>query len=387
MPNELLTSFLGAIQASLSVLLVISYGVIAAQFDILKGESTKQISTLCVRMFLPALLVTNVGSQLHADTGTRYIPILSKSSSASLPLPTADFWVLVWGLFYALTSMLLGYVTTRVFKLPSWVTPAISFNNTTALPLLLISSLSATGILDDLLASETDTTSAALNRAKSYFLVNAIIGDSLTFALGPKLLDGEEAPDKKKDENQSKPTHGPARGTLFPQSGESSGEAENGHAQSDGHEDGDQATEEANEQTSLLPGPVVRTRLAAERYGYVQGKDKFEKLPKWLQSFLEFSYAFLHAPLIGAVTGAIIGLVPPLHKAFFGDPQSGGIFTAWLTDSVKQIGGLFAALQVVVVGVKLSSSLRKMKRGEDSGTVPWVPLIFVTIMRFIVWPA
>ena len=283
--------------------------------------------------------------------------------------------------------MLLGYIMTRVFKLPSWVTPAISFNNTTALPLLLIESLSATGILDDLLASETDTASAALNRAKSYFLVNAIIGDSLTFALGPKLLDGEEAPDKKKDEDQGKPDHGPARGTLFPHSGESSAEAGNGHAEADGHEDDDEDTEEANEQTSLLPGPVVRARLAAERYGHVQGKDKFEKFPKWLQSFLEFAYAFLHAPLIGAVTGAIIGLVPPLHKAFFGDPNSGGIFTAWLTDSVKQIGGLFAALQVVVVGVKLSSSLRKMKRGEDSGTVPWLPLIFVTIMRFIVWPA
>ena len=88
MLNELLTSFLGAIQASLSVLLVISYGVIAAQFDILKGDSTKQISTLCVRMFLPALLITNVGSQLHADTGIRYVPILSKSRYASLPLPT-----------------------------------------------------------------------------------------------------------------------------------------------------------------------------------------------------------------------------------------------------------------------------------------------------------
>jgi len=76
MANELLTSFLGAIQASLSVLLVISYGVIAAQFNILSGDSTKQISALCVRMFLPALMITNLGSQLHADTGVRYIPIL-----------------------------------------------------------------------------------------------------------------------------------------------------------------------------------------------------------------------------------------------------------------------------------------------------------------------
>lgn len=74
-PSELLTSFLGAIQASLSVL---SYGVIAAQFDILKGDSTRQISTLYVRMFLPALLITNVGSQFHADTDIRYVPILSE---------------------------------------------------------------------------------------------------------------------------------------------------------------------------------------------------------------------------------------------------------------------------------------------------------------------
>lgn len=39
------------------------------------------------------------------------------------------------------------------------------------------------------------------------------------------------------------------------------------------------------------------------------------------------------------------------------------------------------------MGAKLSSSLRKMKRGEGSGTVPWTPVVFVTTMRFIVWPA
>lgn len=83
MASEILTSFLGALQASLSVLLVIFYGVLAAQFDILKGDSTKQISTLCVRMFLPALLITKVGSQLHADTGIRYVPILSKITACT----------------------------------------------------------------------------------------------------------------------------------------------------------------------------------------------------------------------------------------------------------------------------------------------------------------
>lgn len=77
--SEFVTTFLGAVQASLSVLLVIAYGVAAAQFDLLKSDSTKQISSLCIKMFLPALLITNVGSQLHADTGIRYVPILGRS--------------------------------------------------------------------------------------------------------------------------------------------------------------------------------------------------------------------------------------------------------------------------------------------------------------------
>lgn len=269
---------------------------------------------------------------------------------------------------------------TRLFKMPSWVTPAISFNNTTALPLLLIESLASTGILDTLLISDTDTVSSALMRAKSYFLVNAMVGDGLTFALGPKLLDGEEVPDKK-DDDQRKPPEVPVRDPLLPRDPEQG----NGHVED--NEGECNREDDANEHTSLLPDSVARARLSAERYGYHYGKEHWEKLPPWLASFLSFSYAFLHAPLIGAAIGAIVGLAPPLHKAFFGDPENGGIFTAWLTDSVKQIGGLFAALQVVVVGVKLSSSMRKMKRGEDSGHVPWVPLVFVTIMRFIVWPA
>lgn len=79
MPSSLLTSFLGALQASLSVLLTIGYGVIAAQYGLLKGSSAKDISKICVKMFLPALLITNVGSQLHADTAMRYVPVLGTS--------------------------------------------------------------------------------------------------------------------------------------------------------------------------------------------------------------------------------------------------------------------------------------------------------------------
>jgi auxin efflux carrier family protein len=74
----LLESFLAAFQASLSVILTIFYGVLASQFNLLDKSAGKAISKVCVRMFLPALLITKVGSELHLDTATRYIPILSR---------------------------------------------------------------------------------------------------------------------------------------------------------------------------------------------------------------------------------------------------------------------------------------------------------------------
>ena len=267
--------------------------------------------------------------------------------------------------------MALGFTVTRVFKLQSWVTPALCFNNTTALPILLVESLHSSGILDTLLISETDTSSAALIRARSYFLVNAVVGTSLTFALGPKLLDGEESPEQEQDKDHEDADDGAGLAN--------GGDVEQGN---NDRPDG----ENVNEHTSLLPDSIIRNVEVAQDTGYKKGKKQWEKLPSWMKSLLEFCYTFFNAPLIGAIIGAILGLTPPLHKVFFNSPQQGGIFSAWLTDSVRKIGSLFAALQVVVVGVKLSSSLRKMKRGEDSGDVPWIPSIFVLFIRFIVWP-
>jgi len=72
----LLNSFIAAIQASLSVLLVIFYGAVAARFELLNSSSSKSISKICVRMFLPALLLTQIGSELHSGSAHRYLIIL-----------------------------------------------------------------------------------------------------------------------------------------------------------------------------------------------------------------------------------------------------------------------------------------------------------------------
>lgn len=76
--SELVVPFLGAIQAAFSVLLTIAFGVVAAQCNLLSVKATKEVSKLCVRMFLPALLIYKIGSNLHQDTGLRYVPVLGR---------------------------------------------------------------------------------------------------------------------------------------------------------------------------------------------------------------------------------------------------------------------------------------------------------------------
>jgi len=96
---------------------------------------------------------------------------------------------------------------------------------------------------------------------------------------------------------------------------------------------------------------------------------------------------FINPPFIGTCIGVLIGLVPALHTLFFSDQQHGGYLNAWLTAALKNAGDLFAALQVIVVGIKLSSSLLKWKKGEASGAMPWGPWALVTLVRFVLWPA
>ncbi|KAI9844390.1 MAG: hypothetical protein M1837_005591 [Sclerophora amabilis] len=371
--GSLLTSFLGALQASIAVLLTISYGVIATQLQILKESSSKDVSQLCVRFFLPALLITNVGSELHLDTISRYVPIL------------------VWSVFYTFLSMGLGIAATRAFNLPSWTSPAVAFNNTTSLPLLLIQSLDAAGILSSLLMSDEDSTTEAVKRAKSYHLVCAMVGNSLTFALGPKLLDGEESPDVKEEDEEEADKSVDGDSDLTTVEGTEDVEAgrigQNGHGNTitNGGAQGN-GEEYVDEETSLLPDPIVRLGGQAGREVSGRSKRFWDKLPVWLHTTLNFSYAFLNAPLIGAVIGATIGLVPTLHRAFFNTMDQGGFFKAWLTSSIRNVGELFAPLQLVVVGSKLSGGLRKWKNGEESGEVPWSAMSFVFIVRFLIWP-
>jgi predicted permease len=274
----------------------------------------------------------------------------------------------VWSILYTLLSVLVGRILTRIFKLPAWVAPAIAFNNTTSLPLLLIQSLKQTQILDAILIGG-ESGSKAMDRAESYFLVNAMVSNSLTFALGPRLL-------RPGDEDASDEHEGEDRDTEDGQANEDD-EASDMERGPDGIVD---------EETSLLPQRITRPVNRVEKRGYLRTQKWYNDLSPWLQETLEVTWQFANAPLIGAIIGAVIGLTPALHRLFFSPSNEGGYLNAWLTTSIKNIGELFASMQIIVVGVKLSKSMLHMKRGEDSGEVHKGSLAIVTLIRFIIWP-
>jgi len=169
-----------------------------------------------------------------------------------------------------------------------------------------------------------------------------MIADSLTFGLGHKLLGGpsnEDAPDKKDettDDRQSEET-----------------------VTDDRDQDGEDFEEQARatEETSLLPNKAVRLDVTVQRKVSRFGMSIWSKLPSFLQTVLAEAWGFVSPPLVGATLGVFVGLVPVFQTAFFSDTYDGGYLNAWFAKSIENIGELFTALQVVVVGVKLRAGM------------------------------
>lgn len=270
----------------------------------------------------------------------------------------------------------------RVFNLPRWTVPAIAFNNTTSLPLLLIQSLETTGILSPLV-SKGEETSEAVSRARTYFLVSAVVSHALTFGIGPSELkgDNEDGPEDSKKQKNGEESDAQRDGAPRQRY------RDDPEAQEDDNEDDDDDSSDSAPETSLLPRTVRRGLHKTNKHTHSIVNLSMEKLPSFLQVAITAVYNFMTPPLVGAIIGAVIGLAPPLHRLFFADSNEGGYLNAWLTQSIKNVGQLFVTLQVVVVGVKLAQALRKEKRGENIEKLNWTPVVIVSVVRYIIWPA
>lgn len=225
---------------------------------------------------------------------------------------------------------------------------ASAFNNTTSLPLLLVQALASTNILRPLLA-DGEAMDDAIQRAKSYFLICSVVKNVLVIGLGQRLLneskkeDGEAVPDQQPDEEQQP------------------------------------SNVQQTESSSLLP-PAAASQLYAINHEVHDTFDReYHKLSAKAQLSVSLLGALINPASIGALIAAVIGLIPPLHRAFF---QDGGLFKPWLTTSVRNIGELFTALQMFVVGGMLNSSLKQ--KGHKDG-LSKSALLITFFIRFILW--
>jgi auxin efflux carrier family protein len=235
--------------------------------------------------------------------------------------------------------------------------------------------LDETGILSNLIVTD-ESTRDAIERAKSYFLVFATVSSCLTFAVGPRLMDAELVPDPPDDKDELE--------------------------DNDEGEDGNVVTDDTTEETSLLPSRARMASVASISFFPSRPREAsviYDRRPsyvsrrRWLDFhprtrwWLLFLYDFLNAPLLGAVLGAVIGIVPALHRAFFNDTSDGGLFSAWLTVSFENVGQIFVPLPLIVAGVSLYTSRVNANRADTpTESTPWLTTIFVLVLRFIVWP-
>jgi predicted permease len=269
----------------------------------------------------------------------------------------------VWSITYSSLSILIGYIVTRLLKLPPWVTPACAFNNTTSLPLLLLQSLESAGSLEAIIP-EGQSVSDAIKRAQSYFLVCAVTTKTMSYALGPRMLrDIDKSEDDGTDEDEE-------RGVEEP---------EPEHHPTE---------EEMDEETSLLPRPAQKLRHGVSSPLKRVSRFIFSLFPERVkQELTSVDTGFVDVAILCTVTGAVLGLVPKLHQAFFSPNDEGGIFNAWLTSSIENVGKLFTTLQMIMVGCKLGVSFEKMKRSKNSGKVPVRAILTVFLIRMVLWPA
>lgn len=272
MPSALTAALLGAFQASVSVLLTLGYGFIAARLGMISDSSGRDISILCSNVFLPALLITEVGGGLNAHRVLDYVPIVA------------------WAIIYPTMSIVMGKIAAKYFNLPTWTVAAVAFNNTTSLPLLLTKSLFEAGVFAKIAGGDIQD---AVTRANSYFLVSSLVSKVLTFSIGPRLL-GEDTIGERPREV--------------------------------GHE-GEQGAE-PHEQTALLPEHNTKKSFT---------------VPGSIRDGIK---AFSNPVTWAGIIAVTIGLVPALHRAAFAPSNEGGFLNAWVMSSLRNVGGVFSAMQM-----------------------------------------
>lgn len=290
------------------------------------SKTEKGISTLCVNIFLPCLLFTQIG------------PLATPSNLQS-------YWIIVvLSLLYQVISWVFGVIGVKLFGFSEWLIPCMIFNNATSLPLLLLQSLGKIGTLKNLV-QDGDSMDEVLRRGKVYLLINALVANLVRFAVGPYMLNQAE---EKSDQHQEPRQESTDRPSLRRYDSVSAASYQQGE-----DEDG-----EANETTGLL-----------ERLGERTTSSKPWKKTRDISAKV---LGFTNPPVWAGLLAILVGVIPFLRHALFDDTGALSAFE----QSIDNLGQLYTALQTLILGSQLKS---KAGSRPPTGT-----LAYLFLYRFFV---
>lgn len=280
--STLFSAFSGAFQGSISVLLTLLAGYIMARRGYLTHETTRHVSKLCTTLFLPCLIVEQMGPQLTVSK-------------------LADVWIIpLWGLASTILAHGVGYIGKRVMRLPYWTVAACGRPNSNALPLLLLQSLEHTGVLDTL-SQRGESVKDTLERAKSLILLNAIVQQIFTFQLAPSIMARDDRHKHSEDgpDSQDRLRPGPGRLTSIVQDPERVGLL---------HDEYDDEDENGEEDAELTRAERCRGgRQAVEDiadHPDVHWPERLRLIEKPVKKIV----SLISPPLSGAIIALVIGV-------------------------------------------------------------------------------
>ncbi|KAJ7645428.1 membrane transport protein-domain-containing protein [Mycena polygramma] len=249
------------------------------------------------------------------------------------PLATVNnlrsYWPIIpLSLFFQSVALAVALLSSWA-GMPQHYVPMFVFNNVTSLPLLLINALAATGGLDQLITGDR-TLESVLKLGRVYILINALVGNLARFALGPYLMKTHESK------------------TWF------------------------QSYHDYPSDENLLP--EIGAIVLPDEERVTEAPRKTDRILIRLKRAKDWIVSAINPPLFGGIMAICFGIIPWFHRELFGS----GILSP-ISDSINNIGKLFSALQMLMVGAHLYS-----KKGSKAQ--PFF-LAWLFTYRFILAPA
>ncbi|CDZ96731.1 mitochondrial carrier [Phaffia rhodozyma] len=331
-------------QAVLATTLVLLIGYIIAGTRVYGPDTALGLRRISNTLLLPALVISIVGSTTSIQSIKSYWPIIA------------------WTLFAHASSLLVAYVVFYwLFGLPGWIVEALSINNLTAFPLLVLSGMSLSAglmahIKNDNLpeVDRIDASVSQLARGLNYILVNAFVSEIartiIVRFLLPKSIPAIKLPLDEEEDVSITPNS--EHSTITPSASNPT------------------APVSDNEQT-----PLLASFESPPNYSATPNIAPSDNRPEGI-------YSKVNPLVLSGIVALMLAFIPKVQSAVFGSIGDGGLIGGTVGSTLGFLGSSFAVLELLGAGggLRFGESLTKDEK-------PLGAVLSISFWRFAVLPA